>query len=471
MDRRRLSALALAGLLALPLAALARPFDVRVLSATNVYQLAPVVADSGLIAWIQRSKLGDDGDDGAQSRTDVLVSDNGAEPVNITKDDPALAGRMSTPSVCGQAVAFSVQIVPGNPGGPEFKLVLPELDEKMQQMEDDYPTLFGETPPSSATIAQIDADTPEAAAIPEGAADAEPELDENGEPIVKPIAAPPRQNWRAGMGNSLSIALYENGQIEFLTPTNQGFSIPALGEKHVACLCARGWPYGYEMVTYDREQKALTQLTTNFFYVACPVMSGHRLAFQGWDGNDYEIFVHDFDTGVTTQITDNTFDDTDPALDGDTLGWIGHPLVTAEIFMYDFESQSVRKLSDSSTTANTHLSVWDGKAVWQAYDDEGADSEIYYYDGKRIIKLTSNIWDDTDPCIRDGVIAWVSYVDLGDAEIMALDLSDNIPVQITDNASDDLHPCTARSMVVWQSDTDDGHSLICIATPHVDGKP
>lgn len=418
MDRRRLSALALAGLLALPLAALARPFDVRVLSATNVYQLAPVVADSGLIAWIQRSKLGDDGDDGAQSRTDVLVSDNGAEPVNITKDDPALAGRMSTPSVCGQAVAFSVQIVPGNPGGPEFKLVLPELDEKMQQMEDDYPTLFGETPPSSATI-----------------------------------------------------ALYENGQIEFLTPTNQGFSIPALGEKHVACLCARGWPYGYEMVTYDREQKALTQLTTNFFYVACPVMSGHRLAFQGWDGNDYEIFVHDFDTGVTTQITDNTFDDTDPALDGDTLGWIGHPLVTAEIFMYDFESQSVRKLSDSSTTANTHLSVWDGKAVWQAYDDEGADSEIYYYDGKRIIKLTSNIWDDTDPCIRDGVIAWVSYVDLGDAEIMALDLSDNIPVQITDNASDDLHPCTARSMVVWQSDTDDGHSLICIATPHVDGKP
>jgi len=51
---------------------------------------------------------------------------------------------------------------------------------------------------------------------------------------------------------------------------------------------------------------------------------------------------------------------------------------------------------------------------------------------------------------------------------MALDLSDNIPVQITDNASDDLLPCTAKSMVVWQSDTDDGHSSICIATPHVD---
>jgi len=468
MDRQRLFALVLAGLVSLPLAVLARPFDVRILSSTNTYHRSPVIAASGLIAWTQLSTLGDEAE-GAASRTDVLISDNGAEPVNITQDNLALGGRVSTPAPYGQSVAFAVQLAAETPGGPEFQLVMPELDEKMQQMDDDYPTLFGEPPPSSATIAQIDADTPEAAAIPEGGAGtAEPELDENGNPVMKPIAAPPRQNWRRGLGNALAIALYENGNTEILTPKNHGFSIPVLGEKNVAFLCARGWPYGYELVSYNREQKALTQVTTNFFYVANPVLSGHRLAFQGWDGNDYEIFVHDFDTGVTTQITENTFDDTDPALDGDTLGWIGHPLATAEIFMYDFESQTVRKLSDSSTTANTHLSVWNGKAVWQAYDDEGSDSEIYYFDGNRIIKLTSNIWDDTDPCIRDGVIAWVSYVDLGDAEIMALDLSDNIPVQITDNASDDLLPCTAKSMVVWQSDTDDGHSSICIATPHVD---
>ena len=466
MERSRIFHLALAGLLALPLAAMARPFDVRFLSSTNAIHRAPVVAESGLIAWTQLSKLGDEAE-GAQTRTDILISDNGAEPVNITQDNPSLSGRVSSPSPYGKAVTFAAQPAPDTPGGIEFKLVLPDLDEKMQQMEDDYPTLFGETPPSSATIAQINADTPEAAAIPEGGTDAEPELDENGNPIAKTIAAPPRQNWRSSLGNSLSIALYEDGNTEILTPKNHGFSFPALGEKYAAFLCARGWPYGYELVTYDRAQKTLSQLTTNFFYVANPVISGHRLAFQGWDGNDYEIFVHDFDTGVTTQITDNTFDDTDPALDGDTLGWIGHPLATAEIFMYDFESASVRKLSDSSTTDNTHLSVWNGKAVWQAYDDEGIDSEIYYYDGKRIIKLTSNIWDDTDPCIRDNVIAWVSYVDLGDAEIMALDLSDNIPVQITDNAADDLYPCTVNSMVIWQSDTDDGHSSICIATPHV----
>ena len=43
-----------------------------------------------------------------------------------------------------------------------------------------------------------------------------------------------------------------------------------------------------------------------------------------------------------------------------------------------------------------------------------------------------------------------------------------LPCAATDDASDDLLPATAQGFIVWQSDLDDGHSAICIATPHQD---
>lgn len=474
--RPRLATILLAALLLPALSALARSFDSRFLSVTNARCRAPSVAPSGLIVWSQVT-LSEDPESIVSLRTDLVTSDAGAEPVNITQNEPLMASHPANPSPFGSSVMYACNLASNAPDGYTFNLELPPLTDEMQQLTAVYPTLFGTLPPSSANQQAL-AQNVEAAADES----AEPPADDDAEKL-QPLtdaelaaATPgtmnrPRRGERPrktqGVGNTIVLRTAD-GNTTVITPRNLGFSFPVLSEDYAAFLCAREWPYGYEVVACDLANQTLTQITTNFFYAAAPVISGHRMAFSAWDGNDYEIYLHDFDSGTTTQITENTFDDTDPRLDGDTIVWVARPLATTEIFLYDIPNESLRKLSDSSTSANTAPSLWNGKVVWQALDDDGNDSEIYYYDGNRIIKLTSNVWDDTNPVIRDNVIAWTSYVDLGDAEIMALDLSDNIPVQITDDASDDLLPATAQGFIVWQSDLDDGHSAICIATPHQD---
>lgn len=464
----------LAALLLPALSALARPFDSRFISVTNARCRAPVVAPSGLIVWSQVTPA-EDPDSIVSLRTDLLTSDAGAEPVNITLDEPLIAGHPATPSPFGASVLYACNLATNAPDGYPFNLELPPLTDEMQQLTAIYPSLFG-TPSPAPANEQALAENAENAESPDAPADESAEL----QPVTDAdlaAAAPgtmnrpkrrgerPRQTH--GAGNTIVLRTAD-GNTTVITPRNFGFSFPVLSEDYAAFLCAREWPYGYEIVACDLANQSLIQITTNFFYAAAPAISGHRMAFPAWDGNDYEIYLHDFDAGTTTQITENTFDDTDPHIDGDTIVWVARPLATTEIFLYDIPSESLRKLSDSSTSANSAPSLWNGKVVWQALDDDGNDTEIYYYDGNRIIKLTSNVWDDTTPVIRDNLIAWASYVDLGDAEIMALDLSDNIPVQITDDASDDLLPATAQGFIVWQSDLDDGHSAICIATPHQD---
>lgn len=457
--------------LALPGMAWARAFDTRVLSETNAYCRAPAIAASGLACWAQISGISNTENPEA-SRTDIFISDNGAAPVNITGGNPAIAGRISSPFPFGDSVIFATGVTEDAEAGYQFALQQPELTDEMQQMSDEYPSLFG-TPEAKSEEAEGQEG---GGAEGEGAGETEAVQPQklsdadlaNATPgMTNAIPESRHKRPRNRRGEGLSIAMRAgDGTTTILTPKEFGFNNPVLGEDHAAFLCSREWPFGYELVVCDLAGRTLSQLTTNFFYVANPVFSGHRLAFQGWDGNDYEIYLHDFDTGETTVITENTFDDIDPKLDGDTLVWVGHPLVTTEIFYYDIPSGNMRKLSSSSTTANTHPSLWNGKVVWQARDDDGNDTEIFYFDGSRIIKLTSNVWDDIDPVIRDNVIAWSSYVDLGDAEIMALDLSDNIPVQLSDDASDDKFPVTAKGFIVWQADSDDGHSIICIASPH-----
>ena len=95
--------------------------------------------------------------------------------------------------------------------------------------------------------------------------------------------------------------------------------------------------------------------------------------------------------------------------------------------------------------------------VWQGYDD--TDLEIYYFNGRRAIKLTSNTWDDMAPQLRDGLITWMSYVDNWDAEIMAFDLGDNIAVQLTNNEFEDSYPRTSGEKIVWQAIAGDGTSI------------
>ena len=246
-----------------------------------------------------------------------------------------------------------------------------------------------------------------------------------------------------------SLVRWNGSEFERLTPKGVEMFSPSAGEGGVAALASRIWPYGYDLLVWS-EEKGLAQLTTNYFYVQGPRVQGGKAVWQEWDGNDYEIWMYDFATGEKQQLTNNTFDDTEPDLWGGVAVWVAYPVATGEIFMW--QDGVMKKISDQSSE-NAHPRTWDGRAVWQGLDEDGRQSEVYYYDGKKTIKLTSNIWDDIAPVIGDGLVAWISYVDMGDAEVMVLDLGDNIPVQLTNDGEEDRALCVGGGRVLWQTDT------------------
>lgn len=409
--------------------AAARDFTLTVLS-TNGSARNPVVSPSGFVAWQQFSE---DAYESVSAPSDVMLWKDGSSK-NITAEDGRIAGRARRLSAGSNALVFLAPALP-EPGGRELSLAIPEKSPAMLDLEQEYPSLFETTPP--ATAPRPDSDSP---ADP---APADPASDEAFKKAT-----------RAAGGDIDDVYWYDvsAGNIERVTPGNLEFISPVVCDSGVAALAARRWPYGYEMVAWKAGAETLSQITTNYFYVLNPNARGHELVFQAWDGYDYEIFHYDFDSGELRQITQNTFDDLSPVVCDGQIAWVACPTVETEIFFY--REGSILKIS-SGSTANDLPSIWNGRVVWQGVDEDG-DLEIYYFDGRRTVKLTANAWDDIAPKIADGVIAWSAYVNNWDAEAMALDLSDNLAVQLTDNDYEDIGVQTAGESVVWQTITPEG---------------
>lgn len=448
----RLTAVVLLCFLAFAGPAAAREFSVQRLSEPKSNVRTPTISETGLVAWQGYSLHAGDGALAVRpdvlssppdaTRSDIYVWENG-ETRNITQDQTDIAGRSQQPLAAGNAVLFLAWYKETAGGGYPFILSIPPKTEEMQQMEADYPTLFD--PPLPAPISALEATEIGTAEGEEPAPKVE---------VGDAAKIAPYQTWR-GSGRAGDVAVYRPGQgIERITPGTRHFCAPAMSEAGIAFQCARGWPYGYEMLVWRSGATNLVQITTNYFYALNPDIHGNELVFQGWDGNDYEIFRYRFDTEQIEQITNNQFDDVSPVVWDGRIAWVAHPTVTAEIFY--LADGAIRKISEG-TQDNGAPSIWKDKVVWQGYDD--TDLEIYYFNGRRAIKLTSNTWDDMAPQIRDGLIAWMSYVDNWDAEIMAFDLGDNIAVQLTNNEFEDSSPRTSGEKIVWQAIAGDGTSI------------
>ena len=432
----------------------AREFSVRALTDEKGNARNPDISQTGLIAW-QAHSPDPDGTVGAV-RSDIFVLHPGERDArNITLEDDRINGRCERPIVFDDSVAFLAWFKKDiTSTGYPFELSIPPKNEEMKKLEDDYPELFD---PPIPTLQPDEED--EQAAAPTNTVDAatlEAEVDANA---TTNGLAPQRQMWR-GSGQAGDLALYRVGNpIERITPGNRHYNSPAGSSAGLAVQVARGWPYGYEMIVWRQGSANIIQLTTNYYYALNANMHEQELVFQAWDGNDYEIFHYRFDTDEIKQITNNQFDDVSPVVWDGTIVWVSYPTITAEIFLY--RDGVIRKISEG-TEDNANPSIWQDKVVWQGYDDTYL--EIYYFDGRRTIKLTSNTWDDMAPQIHDGIITWMSYVDNADAEIMALDLSDNIAVQLTENDYEDTYPKTAGEKIVWQTITFEG-SQINMAQP------
>lgn len=437
----RQTAVALVWLLLGALAVSAREFSVQVLSDPKGNARYPAIGETGLVVW--QGYTAYESTAPLHARPDALEAPRGTtridiylwrggEVQNITGTDSRITGRSERPIVSGDSVAFLAWFKNDAGGGFPFELSVPPKDESMERLEAEDFNLFDPPYLRSGTEVELSAGDTNAPAAT---------ADTNA-----PVENTQSQMWRAsGKGADIAVYRAETG-IQRLTPGTRHFCSPALSAAGAAFQCARGWPYGYEMVAWKAGATNLIQITTNYFYVLNPNIHGNELVFQAWDGNDYEIFRYRFDTDQMEQITDNQFDDVFPVVWNGEIAWVAHPTVTAEIFQ--MRDGVIRKISEG-TEDNAAPSIWNGKIVWQGYDD--TDLEIYYFNGRRTIKLTSNTWDDLSPQIRDGVIAWASYVDNWDAEIMAFDLGDNIAVQLTNNEFEDSFPQTAGEKIVWQS--------------------
>ena len=461
----RQTALALACLLWTPPWGLARDFASKVISEPGKDSRNPSIGETGIIAW--QGTSAHIGNAPTSTRVDVLNPSYGAkrtdiyywkngEVRNVTSGDLRIPGRSERPQVFRDSIIFTAWFRDDADGGYPFELVVPPKNDEMKRMESEYPDLFDPPLPAPKSAFEAAADA-EDGAVPEP----EPLVDSPPPETAMPIQNNPQEGhlqqqvWR-GSSKAGDIAVYRpEGLIERITPGTRHFGAPVMSEAGIACQVARGWPYGYEILSWKPGDTTLTQLTTNYFYVLNPDIHASELVYQGWDGIDYEIFRYRFDTGLIEQITNNQFDDTDPVVWNGEIAWISHPTVNAEIF--HMRDGVIRKISEDSED-NSTPSIWKGRVVWQGYDD--TDLEIHYFDGKRTIKLTSNTWDDIAPKIRDGVIVWMSYVGNGDSEIMGIDLGDNIAVQLTDNDWEDSFPRTAGERIVWQTLSPDGSSVV-----------
>jgi len=458
-DRRKAVALGLF-VLSLAVGIQAREFETRRLSAPGADARHPAIGSTGLVAWQGHVAHADDSP--LSRRTDVLRAPPGATRSdvfvwrdgnirNITIEDPRIIGRSLRPRVYGDAVIFTAWFRDDAEPGYPFDLTIPPKTEEMLRLESEYPTLFD--PPTPATRTAVEA-------VLASGDDGTPP-DDRLDPVARdePNASLQHQMWRgSGPGGDIVVYRADSG-IQRITPGTRHFSNPVMSEHGIAFQVARGWPYGYEILFWKPGNNQLTQITTNYFYVLNPDIHEYDLVFQGWDGVDYEIFHYRFDTGELRQVTNNQFDDTHPVVWNGEIAWIAHPTVNPEIF--HMREGRIRRLSEDSQD-NSAPSIWQGRVVWQGYDD--TDLEIYYFDGRRTIKLTSNTWDDIAPQIRDGLITWMSYVGNSAAQIMALDLSNNITVQLTETDWEDAHPRTANERIVWQSLTPDG-AAVMIAEP------
>jgi beta propeller repeat protein len=70
---------------------------------------------------------------------------------------------------------------------------------------------------------------------------------------------------------------------------------------------------------YDGPDWIVTRLTDNSYEDQAPRISGPRVVWQGWDGNDYEIFCYNIISAATTQLTNNNYDDEGPEVSGQNI--------------------------------------------------------------------------------------------------------------------------------------------------------
>lgn len=410
------------------------PFAIRQIADETQLNRAPVISETGLIAWYA-FRIGPD----APQATEIYIHQNG-ETRSLTGGIIENNAGNNDPQVFSNSVVW-VTTFSQNTKEPTWVLVDPLIVEgDIPEIDSRYRAYAG----------------PDEAGGGPGRQWFEPvgttntfTHDLEGEEGQK---RPPRRN---PSGNN-EIALWDGAEARRITGDTRNDLGPSIGENMLAWQKARGWPFGWEIMVWADGERM--QLTTNFFYDMAPRVHNGQVAWYGWDGNDYEIKLYDHARRETIQITDNQYDDVSPQLWDGVIVWEAHPSISSDVYMWR-DGETIKLSEGVEDDLNPRL--WNGQVVWQSFD--GDFFQIYHYDGVNTIRLTNSRYDNVNPDIRDGIITWMGYVDNMDAEIMAWTGGPD-PIQLTDNEYEDHRPKTAGGRIVWRADFD-GKSHVYVAEP------
>ena len=154
----------------------------------------------------------------------------------------------------------------------------------------------------------------------------------------------PDEKRREPSGDNEIVTWSKTNGVIRITEDHRNDLNPSIHESLVTWQKAKGWPFGWEIMVYDGQERY--QLTTNYYYDMAPKVKDGQVVWYGWDGNDFEIYLYDHAKKETRQITDNTFDDVSPIVDGGIVVWEAYPAVEADIYLWK-EGQEVLKLSQN----------------------------------------------------------------------------------------------------------------------------
>ena len=200
-----------------------------------------------------------------------------------------------------------------------------------------------------------------------------------------------------------------------------------------------------------------TRLTDNEYNDLWPSISGQKVLWVGFDGNDTEVFLYDISSSTTTQLTNNSLSETEPHVYGEGYIWLTYDGNDREVIHYK-NSTAVPLTSDDINYQGVRVD--EPYAAWIGSD--GSDYEIFLYDGESVDQITHNGYDDLAMEMSGTNIVWQRVGD-GDDEIYLYNILTNTITPITNNDAHDAGVSIDGSTIVWSQVDIDGDTEIMVS--------
>ncbi len=162
-------------------------------------------------------------------------------------------------------------------------------------------------------------------------------------------------------------------------------NFPQISGNHIV------WEWGGKIFLYDGV--AARQISDSACPGIFPHISGDRVVWYGWDGNDHEVYLYDGST--TRQLTDDVYWDLYPQIDGTTVVWYGNDVYPSD---QNYEILVYREGQIERVTYNTHCDwcprISGDTLVWVMFD--GNDYEIFWARPAASNTISGTVYFDTN---------------------------------------------------------------------------